>query len=126
MKCLIVEDATFLREVYNYSLRNTSYEIIGEAKDGIEALAKIKDLQPELVILDLVLPIKNGFEVLKEISFLSPKSRVLVISSLDDENEIRRAKNLGAIEYLTKPFTKQELLSSLDLVSQVYNEVQNG
>lgn len=126
MKCLIVEDATFLREVYNYSLRNTSYEIIGEAKDGIEALAKIKDLQPELVILDLVLPIKNGFEVLKEISFLSPKSRVLVISSLDDENEIRRAKNLGAIEYLTKPFTKQQLLSSLDLVSQVYNEVQNG
>lgn len=126
MKCLVVEDAVFLREVYHYSLRNTPYEIVDEAKDGLEAVEKIKTLKPDIIILDLVLPLKNGFDVLKELSTISSNSRVLVISSLDDEKDISRAKSLGAIEYLTKPFTKKQLLDALEIVSQTYHEVQNG
>ncbi len=126
LKCLIVEDVLFLREIYRLSLMNQNYEIIGEAVDGAEALLKIKALQPDIVILDLVLPLKNGLEVLKESHQLSPNSRFLVISSLDDQMTIDQAKSLGAIEYLTKPFTKAQLLESLNRISQQYNEVQNG
>lgn len=126
MKCLIVEDAAFLREVYYYSLRDTSYQIIGDAKDGDEALEKIKLFKPQIIILDLVLPIKNGYEVLKQIPTISPESRVLVISSLDDPNDISKAKGLGAIEYLTKPFTKKQLITALEMISQSYGKVQNG
>src|SRR3989344_591927 len=126
LKCLIVEDVTFIREIYRYSLRNENYEIIGEAADGIDALLKIKNLQPDIVILDLILPLKNGLDVLKEAHQLSPQSRFIVISSIDDMATIESAKNLGAIDYLVKPFTKNQLLESLFKISQNYSEVQSG
>ena len=126
LKCLVVEDASFLREIYRYSLMNQNYEIIDEAIDGEQALVKIKLHQPDIVILDLVLPLKSGLEVLKESHQLSPQSRFLVISSLDDPKTIDHAKSLGAIEYLVKPFTKTQLLDSLSRISQQYHEVQNG
>lgn len=126
LKCLVVEDASFLREIYRYSLANQNYEIIDEAIDGVQAITKIKLHQPDIVILDLVLPLKSGLDVLKESHQLSPHSRFLVISSLDDQKTIDYAKSLGAIEYLVKPFTKAQLLDSLSRISQQYHEVQNG
>ena len=126
LKCLIVEDVSFLREIYRYSLANQNYEIVDEASDGVQAVAKIKLHQPDIIILDLVLPLKSGLEVLKESHQLSPNSRFLVVSSLDDQGTIDYAKSLGAIEYLVKPFTKKQLLDSLSRISQQYHEVQNG
>lgn len=126
LKCLLVEDVTYIREIYHYTLRDQNFEIIGEAVDGIDALEKIKTLQPDIVILDLVLPLKNGLDVLKEAHQLSPKSRYLVVSSLDDPKTREQAKSLGASEYLTKPFTKIQLIDSLNRISEIYAEVQNG
>lgn len=126
LTCLIVEDVIFIREIYKYSLRNEIYDVVGESGDGIDALEKIKSLQPDIVILDLILPLKNGLDVLKEAHALSPRTRFLVISSLEDQSIIDQAKALGAIEYIVKPFTKVQLLSALGQLSQNYGEVQNG
>lgn len=126
LRCLIVEDATFIREIYRYSLQSENYEIIAEAADGVDALIKIEALKPDIIILDLILPLKNGLEVLKESHRISPQSRVLVISSINDQSVINQAKSLGAIDYLTKPFTKQQLLISMQQISLNYSEVQNG
>ncbi|MFZ3229594.1 MAG: response regulator [Pseudobdellovibrio sp.] len=126
LKCLIVEDVLFIREIYKYALRGGKYQIIDEAADGIEALSKIKSLQPDIVILDLILPLKNGLDVLKESHALSPKTRYLVISSLGEDSVISQAKALGANEYIVKPFTKNQLLSALNRLSENYSEVQNG
>lgn len=126
LKCLVVEDVTFIREIYRYSLLAENYEIVGEAVDGIDALQKIKDLQPDIVLLDLILPLKNGLDVLRESHSVSPKTRFLVISSLEDVSIMAHAKSLGAMEYLVKPFTKQQLLAALVRISHKYSEVQNG
>lgn len=126
LRCLVVEDVNFIREIYRYSLQAENYEIVGEAADGIDALVKIKDLQPDIVLLDLILPLKNGLDVLKESHQLSPHSRFLVISSMDGQDVIDQAKALGAIDYLTKPFSKNQLISALKRISQNYSEVQNG
>lgn len=126
LKCLVVEDSTFIREIYRYLLRTENYEIISEAIDGLEALQKIKTLKPDIVILDLILPFKNGLDVLKESHLLSSESRFLIVSSLNDPLVFEQAKSLGAIEYLVKPFTKIQLVSALDRISLHYNEVQNG
>ncbi len=126
LRCLVVEDVAFIREIYRYSLHGENYEIIGEAADGIDALVKIKALQPDIVLLDLILPLKSGLDVLKESHQLSPYSRFLVISSMDSQDVIDHAKSLGAIEYLTKPFSKNQLISALNRISQNYSEVQNG
>ena len=126
MKCLIVEDVTYIREIYRYNLQAEPYEIVAESADGLDALKKIEALRPDIVILDLILPLKNGLDVLRESHSLSPRSRFLVVSSMNEQNIIDQAKSLGAIEYLTKPFTREQLLSALSRISVNYSEVQNG
>ena len=127
IKCLIVEDAAFMREVYKFNLqKETSIEIVAEAVDGMDAMIKINQHKPDLIILDLVLPLKSGIDVLKEMARISPQSKCIVISSIDDPKIISKALALGAIQYLTKPFTKADLLKAIEEVSRTYGEVFNG
>lgn len=126
VRCLIVEDAPFLREVYRYSLRNEDIEIVDEAVDGMDAMVKINQCKPDIILLDLVLPLKNGIDILKEVSRISPASKCIVISSLDEQEVIDKAMALGAIAYLTKPFTKVQLLEAIQMVTKKYSEAANG
>ena len=127
MTCLIIEDAPFMREIYNYSLASCSQiKIIGEATDGEEAMKLLSELKPDIILLDLVLPLKSGLDILKEISLVSPKTKAIVVSSIEDENIIMKAKALGVISYLKKPFTKSDLIDAFDEASKTYAEVQNG
>lgn len=125
-RCLIVEDAPFLREVYRYSLRNEDIEIVGEAVDGMDAMVKINQMKPDIVILDLVLPLKNGIDILKEIGRISAGSKCIVVSSLDEQETIDKAMALGAIKYLTKPFTKAQLIEAIQMVTKKYSEAMGG
>lgn len=125
--CLIVEDALFLREVYRYTLKsNPLIEIVDETGDGMDAIIKINQHKPDLVILDLVLPVKNGLDVLKEVSRISKQTKCIVVSSIDDPQIIAKAMALGAMKYLTKPFTKTQLHEAIEQVTRYYSEVQNG
>lgn len=102
------------------------FQIVAEADDGITAVQMIEEHQPDLLLLDLVLPLKDGLEVLKEAGRRSPQTKTIIISSLDDESIISKAKALGAVEYVIKPFTKKQLVAVLQQVAAVYSEVQNG
>lgn len=124
--CVIVEDVLFLREVYRFSFKNENIKIVAEAEDGIQALKLIELHQPDFVLLDLVLPLKNGIDVLKQLSNISQNTKCIVVSSLDDEEIIQKAKALGAVAYLKKPFTKSELIEKIRLVTNSFKEVQNG
>lgn len=127
LKCLIVEDSSFMREIYRYSLCDLqNIEIVAEAQDGEEALRLILEIQPDILLLDLILPLKNGLDILKEMASISPQTKTIVISSLEDEATVLKAKALGAITYLKKPFTKLQLLNAIDEVSKYYAEVNNG
>ena len=127
LKCIIVEDSPFMLEIYRYSLVNhPTIEVVAEARDGEAALKLIAEIRPDLLILDLILPLKNGIEVLNEMAAVSPHTKTIVISSLEDEATILKAKALGAIQYLTKPFTKTQLLNAIDEISKEYAEVNNG
>ena len=127
LKCIIVEDSPFMLEIYRYSLVNhPTIEVVAEARDGEAALKLIAEIRPDLLILDLILPLKNGIEVLGEMAAVSPHTKTIVISSLEDEATILKAKALGAIQYLTKPFTKIQLLNAIDEISKEYAEVNNG
>lgn len=127
LKCLIVEDSPFMLEIYRYSLvDNPNVEIVAEAKDGEEAVRLISEIKPDILILDLILPLKNGIEILNEMGHLSPDTKTIVISSLEDETTIQKAKALGAIHYLAKPFTKVQLISAISEISKYYAEVNHG
>ncbi len=125
-RCLIVEDAPFLREVYRFSLKNEDVEIVDEAIDGMDAMVKLNQHKPDIVILDLVLPLKNGIDILKEMGRISSGSKCIVISSLEDPEIIEKALALGAIKYLTKPFTKAQLLDAVHMVTKKYSAAIGG
>jgi len=114
-KILIIEDDKFLRELIVKKLVKEGYEI-SEAVDGEEGIKKVKEEKPDLVLLDLILPGIDGFEVLsrtKEDPALS-QIPVIILSNLGQKEDVERGLGLGAIDYLIKAhFTPGEIIEKI-------------
>ncbi len=114
-KILIVEDDKFLRELIVKKLSNEGYEV-AEAADGEQGLQQIKEAAPELVLLDLILPGIDGFEVLaqkREDPFIA-RIPVVILSNLGQKEDVDKGLNLGAIDYLIKAhFTPGEIIEKV-------------
>lgn len=105
-KILLIDDDQFIRKIYQSDLTSRGFDVV-TAEDGEIGLGKISSEQPDLVILDIIMPQKNGFEVLEELqkSGLSAKIPVIVHSNLAQEADKERALSLGAKEYILKDET---------------------
>lgn len=114
-KVLVVEDDLILAKAYKSKLTKLEYDVV-MAGDGQEALEVLRQFKPDIILLDLVLPKKDGFEVLEEIKASPAWKRipVLVVSNLGQEADVKRAMGLGAVGYVTKTdVTIEELALSL-------------
>jgi len=114
-KVLILEDDKFLRELIAQKLQREGF-LISEAIDGEEGLKLIKEEQPDLVLLDLILPGIDGFEVLKKIKDDESTSQipVIVLSNLGQKDDVDRGIKLGAVDYLIKAhFTPREIIEKI-------------
>lgn len=115
-----------MQQIYRSALADSDFNIIGEAMDGKVAIEVIQELKPDIVILDLVLPILSGVDVLKRLSTISPKTQTIVITSVEDSTVLRQIKNLGAVFVLQKPFKKNQLLDTLSMLADSKTEVKHG
>lgn len=116
MKILIVDDSAFMRTILKDIVAESKWagsEII-EAENGDEAVAKCQASKPDLLLLDIVMPGKDGIEVLKEIGFSAPS--VVIVSSMGQDNVIDQAKSLGAKDYIVKPFDAKRVIESLNKI----------
>ena len=114
-KILIVEDDRFLRELIARKLRNEGYEVL-EAVDGEEGLKRIKEEKPDLILLDLILPGIDGFEVLAKAKEDPDTTQipVIILSNLGQREEVEKGLKLGAIDYLIKAhFTPGEIIEKI-------------
>jgi DNA-binding response OmpR family regulator len=113
MKVLLVEDDTFFREFYAKKLKEKNLEV-QTAVDGDIALEILKVIKPDIVLLDIIMPKKDGFDVLKGMAEkkLLPGTPVLVFSTLGQESDIEKARLLGARGYVNKSFYDFEKLYS--------------
>jgi len=114
-KILVVEDDKFLRELISRKLSGEGFEV-SEAIDGEEGIKKIKEEKPALVLLDLILPGVDGFEVLSKIREdpNMAQTPVIVLSNLGQREEIEKGLKLGAIDYLIKAhFTPGEIVEKI-------------
>lgn len=102
-KILLIEDDKFLCRAYKDGLERAGFEV-SFASDGKEGLEKIKSEKPDLILLDLILPVKGGFEILEELKMEgNPKDApVIILSNLGQESDVERGKALGAVDYLIK------------------------
>lgn len=88
-------------------------EIVGEAADGVEAVLKARSLKPDVTLLDLMMPRKNGIEVIADIKQETPDARILVLTSFSDDEKVFSAIKAGALGYLLKETSPDELLQAV-------------
>ncbi|SDL05779.1 response regulator [Halarsenatibacter silvermanii] len=96
-----------------------NYHVVGEAEDGLEAVSKVRDKFPDLVLLDLNMPRMNGIDAIHKIKEISPKIKVIILTIHDDEEYVYRVTSAGAEGFIQKDLTSGELREALD-------EVMNG
>lgn len=109
----IVDDAVFMRERIREILEPAGYRIVAEGQDGREAVELYEKEQPDLMTLDLVMPESGGLDALREIRIRHPDARIIVCSSLSDQEAILQAVGLGARDYVLKPIDPDRLLEAV-------------
>jgi DNA-binding NarL/FixJ family response regulator len=101
-------------------------QVICEVSDGLEAVQKAEELQPDLIVLDIGLPKMNGFEVARRIRKLNPESKILFLSQESSADVVQEALSLGALGYVLKARAGTELLAALDAVRRGKQFVSKG
>jgi two-component system chemotaxis response regulator CheY len=113
-KILIVDDENKMLELLKEILKDYNYEVIGEALDGKEAVEKYKELKPDLVTMDIMMPGVDGMQALKEIIHFDHDAKVIMVTALyQTENAIRALKE-GALGYIIKPYREDNLISVIE------------
>jgi two-component system chemotaxis response regulator CheY len=112
-RVLIADDAVFFRTALKEILSSGGFEVVAEASNGIEAVALAKAHEPDIVILDMVMPEKTGIEAAREIVKMNPGLKIVMCSSLGYEPVVESAMQAGACAYITKPLNREEVLKTL-------------
>ncbi len=113
-RLLITDDAVIMRTIIADTARESGWEVVGQAKNGAEAIEKYKELRPDIVTLDLVMPEFDGLHALRGILEFDPEAVVLVVSALDQKSVLQNAFRHGATDFLVKPFDKPQLIAALE------------
>lgn len=123
---IVVDDQKIIREGIKSLLANqTEIKIVADASNGKDALAKIEQLQPDVVLLDIDMPGVNGFTMISQLKKRFPAIEIIIVSSHEQENYIRKATELGAKGYLLKNASSQELEWSIKLVNHGYSAIKS-
>jgi two-component system, NarL family, response regulator DegU len=112
-RLLLVDDHYLLRQGLRRAVEEAGFEIVGEAGDGQEAVRLAGELQPDLVLMDVTMPILNGIEATRQIRDCSPQSRVVILTMHGEEDVVREALRAGAVGYLVKDCTMQQVAETL-------------
>jgi two-component system chemotaxis response regulator CheY len=118
-KVLVVDDALFMRSMIKDILKNSGkYDVVGEAVNGDDAIEKFKELLPDLVTMDIVMPGMDGIEATREILKHDPKARVVMCSALGQEPLVIESIAAGARDFIVKPFSPEKVIQVMDHVAR--------
>ena len=115
-RVLVVDDAPFMRTLIKKYLKNTQYEVVAEGSTGAEAIERYKSLQPDLVIMDIMMPDTGGVAAVRGILEADEEAKILMCSALSSKNMVEDALSFGAKGYVVKPFKGPDLLAAIEQV----------
>ncbi len=121
-KILVVDDAKVIRMVIKQILTRHGFQIAGEAGNGREALEKYKELKPDAVTMDIIMPEVDGIQGLKEILAFDKQAKVIMISAIDQRDSLTDAIRNGATDYVVKPFEDDRMVTAL---KNIFGEAQS-
>ncbi|WP_276353873.1 response regulator [Cohnella caldifontis] len=111
---MIVDDAAFLRAMLKEILVQGGHEVVTEASNGEEAVEKYKAFRPDLVTMDITMPVMEGLEALREIRKIDPKAKVVMCSAVGQRQLILDAIQSGAKDFIVKPFQSSRVLEAVN------------
>ena len=122
-RVLVVDDAIFMRKMISDIIEGNDMEVVGEADTGALAVEKYKELKPDLVTMDIIMPEMNGIDAVRQIMLNDPQARIVMCSALGQQALVQDALAAGARDFLIKPFNPSRVL---EVVSKILNQVQNA
>lgn len=115
-RVLIVDDAAFMRMMLKDILTKNGIEVIGEAVNGNDAVDKYKELQPDVVTMDITMPEKDGITAVKEIKAIHPQAKVIMCSAMGQQPMVLEAIQAGARDFVVKPFQADRVMDAINKV----------
>ena len=110
---LLVDEAAFMRMMLKDILVKNGYEVLGEAENGLKAVEKYKELNPDLVIMDITMPEMDGIEAVKEIKKINPSAAVIMCSAMGQQSMVIEAIQSGAKDFIVKPFQADRIIEAV-------------
>jgi two-component system chemotaxis response regulator CheY len=111
-KVLVVDDSMVMRAMISDILTKDGYQVVGQAKNGKEAVEQYVKLSPDLVTMDIIMPGEHGTDVVKKIVEVDKDARIIIVSGLNQKSLVMQALDNGARDFLVKPFENAELLEA--------------
>ena len=121
-RVLIAEDEALIRLDLREMLEEEGFEVVGEVADGASAVRLARELSPDLVILDVKMPVMDGIEAAEEIS-RERLAGILILTAFSQRELVERARRAGALAYLVKPFQKHDLLPAIEIAISRFREL---
>ena len=115
-KVLIVDDAAFMRMMIKDILTKNGFTVAGEAENGIRAVEKYKEIQPDLVIMDITMPEMDGIQAVKEIKKLDPEAKIVMCSAMGQQAMVIESIQAGARDFVVKPFQADRVIEAVNKV----------
>jgi len=112
-KILITDDALFMRVTLKNLLVNSGYEVVGEATNGKEAVEQFVSCHPDVVFMDITMPIMDGISATRAIKQCDPNAKVIMCTAMGQKNMVVEAIQAGAKDFIVKPFSPERVLESI-------------
>lgn len=111
---LIADDSLFMRQMLKELLPRDRFFVIGEASSGKEALAKYRELNPDLITMDITMPDMDGITAVKKIIEINDEAKIVMVSAMGQKPMIKEALEAGAKDFIVKPFDRDKIISILN------------
>jgi two-component system chemotaxis response regulator CheY len=116
---LIVDDLTFIKMVLKDLVEKAGFRVVGEASDGEEALRLFDEKRPDIVLMDITMPKMDGLTALQKILEMDPEAKVIMCSALGQQRLILQAIQLGAKDFIVKPFRPERVIGSIKKILDI-------
>jgi|SRR5437660_54273 len=120
-RIMIADDSDAIRMVLKDILDIGHHELVAEVANGLDAVEKFNESKPDLLLLDMAMPKKDGVYALKEILNVNPNAKIIMITASDNLNTMKECINSGAVAYLLKPFNFEDVLKTITKVLEPKN-----
>ena len=110
---LIVDDAAFMRMMIKDILSKNGYTVAGEAENGVKAIEKYNEVKPDLVLMDITMPEKDGIQALKDIKAIDPSAQIIMCSAMGQQAMVIESIQAGAKDFIVKPFQADRVLEAV-------------